>query len=134
MHCHRNPINLGLDNDLDLINSEQALEALVEIGQFLFGKDIIDTEHLQEMLPLFESVDRFATNPPSWRVWRSQFWKPRLKDFEVAEHLVVVAIRDVGIPIDVIQAVVTFQLLGDPGHFFARFLQRHLLSAVAPEP
>ena len=112
----REPVELGLQCVLHLIDLEAFAHSPIEIAQLLLPERVAEREHGRGVDHFREGGHRFRAHPPGGRVRCLQIGMRGLERLELAHQAVVLGVGDLGVVESMIAVVVVIDALAELGN------------------
>ena len=108
-------VNLQLDDPLDRLAAQQLRRPRAELLQLLDAVGVLDGEHRHAVLDLQQFAHRLVADPLRGAVGRDQLGMGRFKLLEPLHELVVFAVADLRRGGDVVEVIMTANLVAKAG-------------------
>jgi hypothetical protein len=107
---HRQPVELGLDRVLHLLERQRFAHAAIEGAHLVLGERVRQRKHRRAVPDLGERRERRCADALGGRVGRRELRVLGLEALQLGEQLVVGGVRDLGRVFHVIEAIVALEL------------------------
>ncbi len=107
---HGQPIHFGLCDKREILATQQTGDALVPGSQFVLGELVAEAEHGDRMDDYFEGLERRRPHLLRWRIRRLVLGMRFFQIPQLAQHAVVLRIRNLRVVQHVVAVVVIFEL------------------------
>ena len=108
----RDTVGFWLDDPVERFSWQQFLDALDELAHLLLRVGIVETHHRHGVTHRLEAVDRLAANALARRVGRAQLRVRGLEVEQLTVKLIVLAVADRRLCLDIISPVMPTNLIG----------------------